>query len=103
MTVCRALLAHPLDLPMSSGAGFEPPGDEAIGRVAFVTHRGEDAEAILGKDGTWRCPKLPVLERPLNLLYAPKPVERAEDFGRDEVRRVAHWFRARRPEGENDA
>ena len=75
------------------------PRDPAIGRVAFLTNRGEPAEAILGRDGLWRCPAMPVLDRVLNALYAPDRSVRPEDYGREEIRRVADWFRKYRPDG----
>ena len=44
------------------------------GVVRFRTHRGEPAEAILDERGHWQCPRLPVLNRVLNILYAPERV-----------------------------
>ena len=48
-----------------------PEAPEILGRVRFRTHRGEPAEAILDAQGTWSCPRLPVLDRVLNALFAP--------------------------------
>ena len=63
-----------------------------LGRVAFRTHRGEPAEAILGANGVWRCPQLPVLDRVLNGLFAPGRDEGSDGSGRAELARVAAWI-----------
>jgi hypothetical protein len=65
-----------------------------IGVVLFRTHRGEPAEAILGDDGRWRCPKLPVLERPLNILYEPGRYSAGDaPPGHAELYRAASWLK----------
>ena len=87
-----ALLSCPLDV--------EPGGSpcaEIIGRVAFLTHRGEEAEAILHRSGRWHCPQLPILDRVLNALYAPQGPAGGSAYGQAELQRVARWFRHRRP------
>jgi hypothetical protein len=77
--------------PASSGADERP---HIIGRVMFKTHRGEPAEAILGADGLWHCPQLPVLDRVLNILHAPSRTEVQDGaFGHAELQAVATWFR----------
>ena len=65
-----------------------------IGLVRFRTHRGEPAEAILDQGGRWRCPRLPVLDRVLNILYAPgdRPTN-GTPFGHAELHRVAAWLK----------
>ena len=84
------------------GARDRPPGRPAprplplppIGLVAFRTHRGEPAEAILDATGVWRCPVLPVLDRVLNALFRPdETVEPATSFGHAELGRVAAWIK----------
>jgi hypothetical protein len=62
--------------------------------VAFLTHRGEQAEAILDIEGVWCCPKLPVLDRVLNALHAPRR-DSGHDvpFGLAELIRVAAWLK----------
>ena len=88
------LLSRPIDVD---------PGDasdmEVIGRVAFLTHRGTVAEAILDRSGQWHCPELPVLDRVLNALYAPKGLPGAVSYGQVELGRVADWFKGRRVPG----
>jgi len=65
-----------------------------IGLVRFQTHRGEPAEAILGADGRWRCPRLPVLERPLNVLYGLDREPPGEHpLGWPTLTRAAQWLR----------
>lgn len=84
----RGLRVRALVAPSGRDPGLAP-----IGRVAFRTHRGEPAEAILDAAGTWDCPQLPVLNRVLNALFAP---DRAEvglsPFGHRELARVAAWI-----------
>jgi len=69
----------------------EPPGtpETMLGLVRFVTHKGEPAEAILDLRGRWRCPLLPVLERPLNILYDPR---RFKPFGAGALHAAAAWL-----------
>lgn len=69
-TLCRSAVAIPARGSSTSGESF-PAEEPALGVVVFTTHRGERAEAILDAEGTWRCPELPVLDRVLNILYAP--------------------------------
>ena len=65
-----------------------------IGVVHFPTHRGEPAEAILGGDGRWRCPQLPVLDRVLNILFDPARGGReGQPFGHQGFRNVAAWLK----------
>ena len=66
-----------------------------LGLVAFRTHRGEPASAILDTNGVWRCPTLPVLDRVLNTLFSPGEVADRDDFafGRAELERVAGWIK----------
>ena len=72
--------------------GGAPRG--VIGVVAFATHRGEPAEAVLDAQGRWSCPKLPVLDRVLNALHAPKPSPGGDKpFGHAELIRVAAWLK----------
>ena len=68
--------------------------ESSIGRVAFLTHRKEQAEAILDVHGNWRCPTLPVLDRVLNALHQPRR-DSASDlpFGHAELIRVAAWLK----------
>ena len=65
------------------------------GKVTFRTHRGEPASAVLGADGVWRCPELPVLDRVLNTLFRPGETVRRNDpaLGRAELARVAGWIK----------
>jgi hypothetical protein len=65
-----------------------------VGVVVFLTHKGEQAQAILDIEGVWHCPKLPVLDRVLNALHAPRR-ESGEDvpFGLAELLRVASWLK----------
>ena len=72
-----------------------PPslGRPILGLVTFPGRRGERAEAILDVEGRWRCPKLPVLDRVLNILFAPgSEAIRVSPFGHDELERVAAWL-----------
>ena len=65
-----------------------------IGLVAFRTHRGEPAAAILAATGTWRCPELPVLDRVLNVLFCPDESGQGDrPFGHAELDRVAAWIK----------
>ena len=65
-----------------------------IGMVIFTTHRGERAEAILDVEGHWRCPRLPVLDRVLNILFDPtRETMVVAPFGHDALRRVADWLK----------
>lgn len=65
-----------------------------IGLVIFTTHRGERAEAILDRHGRWRCPKLPVLDRVLNILYEPRRVgQGGAPSGHEALGRVAAWLK----------
>ena len=96
-TLCLSGLVIP---DSSFGPGYES-GESAttaceafIGVVVFRTHRGEYAEAILDVDGVWRCRKLPVLDRVLNTLHAPKRGSGDDvPFGLAELVRVAAWFK----------
>jgi hypothetical protein len=67
-----------------------------IGVVVFLTHKKEQAEAILDGEGKWHCPKLPVLDRVLNILHEPRE-DAAGDmpFGHAELIRVAAWLKGR--------
>jgi hypothetical protein len=78
---------HPHPHPHSAGGAD-------IGMVVFLTHKKEQAEAILDREGTWRCPRLPVLDRVLNALHEPRR-DRGGDlpFGHAELIRVAAWFK----------
>jgi hypothetical protein len=71
-----------------------PVREPDIGVVVFLTHKMEQAEAILDMEGVWRCPELPVLDRVLNALHAPR--RDAGDnvpFGIAELLRVASWLK----------
>jgi hypothetical protein len=107
--VCRSapLVRHvpsqamPWLAPMPLAAcGPQAAAEANLGVVVFLTHKRERAEAILDREGTWRCPKLPVLDRVLNALYAPsKGVATDPSFGEAELIRVAAWLKGevRRP------
>jgi hypothetical protein len=71
-----------------------PVREQNIGVVVFLTHKGEQAEAILDTEGVWGCSKLPVLDRVLNALHAPKH-DSGDDvpFGLAELMRVAAWLK----------
>ena len=81
----------------------DQPPDESVGRlraavpvgmVVFRTHRGGLAEALLDDSGVWSCPRLPVLDRVLNALFAPSPTDAGSPhFGRAELARVAAWIK----------
>jgi hypothetical protein len=102
-TLCRSGLLVP---GSSFGPGYghqnSPPTAEVqvpvrepnIGVVVFLTHWGEQAEAMLDLEGVWRCPKLPVLDRVLNALHAPRR-DSGDDvpFGLAELMRVAAWLK----------
>lgn len=67
-----------------------------LGVVIFTTHRGELAEAILDGEGRWSCPRLPVLDRVLNILFEPgKEAGGGIPFGHAELDRVAAWIKGR--------
>lgn len=71
-----------------------PVREPNIGVVVFLTHKGEQAGAILDIEGVWRCPELPVLDRVLNALHRPK--HDSGDyvpFGLAELMRVAAWLK----------
>ncbi len=73
-----------------------PPrqSEPIIGLVIFRTHRGERAEAILDHQGRWCCPKLPVLDRVLNILYEPRRVgQESAAFGHEALGRVVEWLK----------
>jgi hypothetical protein len=71
-----------------------PVHEPEIGVVVFLTHKGEQAEAILDIEGVWRCPESPVLDRVLNALHAPRR-DAGDDvpFGLAELMRVAAWLK----------
>jgi hypothetical protein len=102
-TLCRTgLLTHGSSFgPGYKHRDFRPTADvrrpirgASIGEVVFLTHKGEQAEAILDIEGVWRCPKLPVLDRVLNALHAPRR-DSVDDvpFGLAELMRVATWLK----------
>ena len=77
-----------------SGPGARTRPVSIIGTVIFTTHRGERAEAILDVEGHWRCPRLPVLDRVLNILFDPRREGmEVAPFGHDALRRVADWLK----------
>ena len=102
-TLCRSGLLIP---GSSFGPGYElqklattveirPTVREPdIGVVVFLTHKKEQAEAVVDMEGVWRCPELPVLDRVLNALHRPKP-DSGDDvpFGLAELLRVACWLK----------
>jgi hypothetical protein len=91
MACCLSADFSRISVPVSSNTD---EATEIIGKVLFMTHRGEPAEAILGKGGLWHCPELPILDRVLNILHAPKPTEgQGPAFGHAELQKVADWFR----------
>jgi hypothetical protein len=102
-TFCRSgILIHrsPLDacgglrLPAATDPLPHFDGETDIGMVVFLTHKKEQAEAILDVRGNWRCPKLPVMDRVLNALHEPKRDAGGDmPFGYAELIRVAAWFK----------
>ncbi len=102
-TMCRSgFLIHRSPLDLGGGlrypAATDPtphPHDVAdIGMVVFLTHKKEQAEAILDVEGKWRCPKLPVMDRVLNALHEPRRGAGGDmPFGYAELIRVAAWFK----------
>ena len=93
---------RPAILSVQSGSVREPGSQVAsgpkpiLGVVIFTTHRGELAEAILDGEGRWRCPRLPVLDRVLNILFEPGREARGGiPFGHAELDRVAAWIKGR--------
>jgi hypothetical protein len=65
-----------------------------VGEVVFLTHRKEQAEAILDGDGRWRCPKMPVLDRVLNALYEPRRFANSDmPFGYGALIAAATWLK----------
>jgi hypothetical protein len=103
LTFCQTGLLNPAS-PFSRGCEHHDPAATArlrhdrrkpdIGVVVFLTHKKEQAEAILDMEGVWRCPELPVLDRVLNALHAPRR-DAGDDvpFGLAELLRVASWFK----------
>lgn len=95
--ICRPapLAPRPPDrlLRMPEIAAVEPWVPD-IGKVVFLTHKKEEAEAILDGEGRWRCPKLPVLDRPLNALYEPGRFPRGDmPYGYAAMIQVAAWLK----------
>jgi hypothetical protein len=96
---CRSVLIVPCSPPDTWGAAPidpvpQPARRSHIGVVAFSTHKGERAEAILDADGKWLCPTLPVLERPLDTLYGPRRDSGPDmPFGHAELMRTAAWLK----------
>ena len=84
----------PTRLTPVSGPSVRTRPGPIIGMVIFTTHRGERAEAILDVEGRWRCPRLPVLDRVLNILFDPtREGMGVAPFGHDALRRVADWLK----------
>ena len=84
----------PTRLTPVSGLSVRTRPGSIIGMVIFTTHRGERAEAILDVEGRWRCPRLPVLNRVLNILFDPRREEMGDGpFGQEALRRVAAWLK----------
>ena len=73
------------------GSASARPG-EMLGLVLFTTHRGELVEAVLDLRGRWRCPRLPALERPLNILYDPRRFAPSPP-GVEALERAAVWLK----------
>ncbi len=96
-TLCRSALVIPetfFGTGYGSGELATTTSEPSIGVVVFLTHKGEQAEAILDLEGVWRCPKLPVLDRVLNALHAPREVSGSDvPFGLAELLRVAAWLK----------
>ena len=95
--LCTHLSDEPEDptplMPACGPVSRARPGS-IIGMVIFTTHRGERAEAILDREGHWRCPRLPVVDRVLNFLFDPTRDEmRVGPFGHEALRRVADWLK----------
>src|SRR5579875_1474756 len=102
-TLCRSGVLIP-GSSFDPGCGHRKSGPDAdirrpvrepnIGVVVFLTRKKEQAEAILDVEGVWRCPKLPVLDRVLNALHAPRQ-DSGDDvpFGLAELMRVAAWLK----------
>ncbi|MGP0068209.1 MAG: hypothetical protein ACLQGP_32010 [Isosphaeraceae bacterium] len=81
-----------LSAPTDPGQGLD--GEPVIGMVVFLTHKREQAEAILDRKGGWRCPKLPVLDRVLNALHDPtRDADSELPFGHAALTRVAAWLK----------
>jgi len=79
--------------PMTRPCFRTRPGP-IIGMVIFTNHRGERVEAILDVEGRWRCPRLPVLNRVLNILFDPtREGMGGAPFGQEALRRVAAWLK----------
>ena len=102
-TSCRSGLLFP-GSPFGPDCGYQlsPTTDRVrhtvrepnIGVVVFLTHKREQAEAILDVEGVWRCPKLPVLDRVLNALHKPRrDATGTMPFGHPELIRVAAWLK----------
>jgi hypothetical protein len=102
-TSCRSGLLIP-GSPFDPGCGHQdsattdwvrhPIREPNIGVVVFLTHKREQAEAILDIEGVWRCPKLPVLDRVLNALHKPRrDATGTVPFGHAELIRVAAWLK----------
>lgn len=86
--------AEDLQTPTANNLDPPPAPHEIIGTVVFRTHRGETAEAILDREGRWRCPRLPVLDRVLNILYEPGRLPGGNlPYGHAELFRVAGWLK----------
>ena len=102
-TSCRSGLLFP-GSPLNPGGGprlsaaadgvQHPVPEPGVGVVVFLTHKKEQAEAILDIEGVWRCPKLPVLDRVLNALHKPRrDATGTMPFGHPELIRVAAWLK----------
>jgi len=102
-TSCRSGLVFP-SLPFNPGCGYQQSAtndrvqhlvrEPNIGAVVFLTHKKEQAEAILDIEGKWRCPKLTVLDRVLNALHEPRrDAGGTMRFGHPELIRVAAWLK----------
>jgi hypothetical protein len=86
--------AYGLRLSAAADRVPHPVGEPGIGVVVFLTHRKEQAEAILDVEGVWRCSKLPVLDRVLNALHKPRrDATGTMPFGHPELIRVAAWLK----------
>lgn len=90
----RGRCAGPFWLGAPCLAGALPLSQVVVGVVAFRTHKQEEAEATLTRDGRWRCPALPVLERPLNTLYEPgRFASPGRPYGHEALDQVAAWLK----------